>query len=104
MRFIYYYTGTVNGENAVGHYIRSLVSITNCQRTYVFSAGCAGTFWGTLGRTPPRTPRSQTAQARVAAAAMRAASRSVIASFKGNAPIRRSAASAKVLLNYLFAP
>ena len=23
MRFIYYYTGTVNGEDALGHYVRS---------------------------------------------------------------------------------
>lgn len=28
MRFIYYYTGSVNGEDALGHYIRSLVTIT----------------------------------------------------------------------------
>lgn len=28
MRFIYYYTGSVNGEDALGHYIRSLVTLT----------------------------------------------------------------------------
>jgi phospholipid/cholesterol/gamma-HCH transport system substrate-binding protein len=28
MRFIYYYAGSVNGEDALGHYIRSLVTIT----------------------------------------------------------------------------
>ena len=28
MRFIYYYTGSVNGEDALGHYFRSLVTIT----------------------------------------------------------------------------
>jgi hypothetical protein len=28
MRFIYYYTGSVNGEDSLGHYIRSLVTLT----------------------------------------------------------------------------
>ena len=30
MRFIYYYTGAVNGEDALGHYIRALVEISSC--------------------------------------------------------------------------
>jgi hypothetical protein len=33
MRFIYYYTGSVNGENALGHYIRSHVVINGEART-----------------------------------------------------------------------
>jgi ABC-type transporter Mla subunit MlaD len=34
MRFIYYYTGSVNGEDALGHYIRSLVALSaTSQRT-----------------------------------------------------------------------
>ena len=33
MRFIYYYAGSVNGEDAFGHFIRSLVTITNITRT-----------------------------------------------------------------------
>jgi phospholipid/cholesterol/gamma-HCH transport system substrate-binding protein len=33
MRFIYYYTGSINGEDALGHYIRSQVVITQLART-----------------------------------------------------------------------
>jgi phospholipid/cholesterol/gamma-HCH transport system substrate-binding protein len=33
MRFIYYYAGSVNGEDAFGHFIRSLVTITSITRT-----------------------------------------------------------------------
>jgi ABC-type transporter Mla subunit MlaD len=33
MRFIYYYAGSVNGEDAFGHFIRSLVTLTNITRT-----------------------------------------------------------------------
>lgn len=33
MRFIYYYAGSVNGEDAFGHFIRSLVTITSIART-----------------------------------------------------------------------
>lgn len=45
MRFIYYYTGTVNGEDSLGHYIRSLVEIGACTpRSSQVIAGCQGTF------------------------------------------------------------
>jgi ABC-type transporter Mla subunit MlaD len=33
MRFIYYYAGSVNGEDAFGHFIRSLVTLTSITRT-----------------------------------------------------------------------
>ena len=39
MRFIYYYAGSVNGEDAFGHFIRSLVTITNITRTSTPTAG-----------------------------------------------------------------
>jgi hypothetical protein len=39
MRFIYYYTGTVNGEDALGHYIRSHVTLGAVQRTSTAAAG-----------------------------------------------------------------
>ena len=45
MRFIYYYTGAVNGENALGHYIRALVEISNCTpRSSTVTGGCGATF------------------------------------------------------------
>lgn len=39
MRFIYYYAGAVNGEDAFGHFIRSLVTITQIARTSFATAG-----------------------------------------------------------------
>ena len=39
MRFIYYYAGSVNGEDAFGHFIRSLVTITSIARTSTPTAG-----------------------------------------------------------------
>ena len=45
MRFIYYYTGAVNGEDALGHYIRALVEISTCVvRSSVETPGCGSTF------------------------------------------------------------
>ena len=45
MRFIYYYTGAVNGEDALGHYIRALVEISTCVvRSSVQTPGCGATF------------------------------------------------------------
>ncbi len=45
MRFIYYYTGAVNGEDALGHYIRALVEISTCVvRSSLQTPGCGATF------------------------------------------------------------
>jgi ABC-type transporter Mla subunit MlaD len=45
MRFIYYYTGAVNGEDALGHYIRALVEISTCVvRSSEQTPGCGSTF------------------------------------------------------------
>jgi phospholipid/cholesterol/gamma-HCH transport system substrate-binding protein len=45
MRFIYFYTGAVNGEDALGHYIRSGLQVNNCvPRVSQPSPGCASTF------------------------------------------------------------
>jgi hypothetical protein len=41
MRFIYYYTGSVNGENALGHYIRSHIALGAIQRSSTPQAGSA---------------------------------------------------------------
>jgi phospholipid/cholesterol/gamma-HCH transport system substrate-binding protein len=45
MRFIYYYTGTVNGEDALGHYIRSSFEVGACSaRVPTPAPGCPSTF------------------------------------------------------------
>jgi ABC-type transporter Mla subunit MlaD len=50
MRFIYYYTGTVNGVDAQGHFIRSTVDVTNCvQRSTTSPGSCPSTFEKTGG-------------------------------------------------------
>jgi ABC-type transporter Mla subunit MlaD len=46
MRFIYFYTGSVNGEDASGHYIRSGISIGACAtRTPDKAPGCPAEFY-----------------------------------------------------------
>jgi phospholipid/cholesterol/gamma-HCH transport system substrate-binding protein len=49
MRFIYYYTGSVNGEDALGHYIRSHIVITNLSRTSTLQPSSSATFACTTG-------------------------------------------------------
>jgi phospholipid/cholesterol/gamma-HCH transport system substrate-binding protein len=45
MRFIYFYTGAVNGEDAMGHYVRSLLDVSSCaQRTQYGGNGCESNF------------------------------------------------------------
>jgi ABC-type transporter Mla subunit MlaD len=45
MRFIFNYTGSVNGEDAQGHFIRSTVDVTNCvQRSTTSPGSCPWTF------------------------------------------------------------
>lgn len=45
MRFIYYYTGTINGEDELGHYIRGGLQVNVCSgRVSIISPGCASTF------------------------------------------------------------
>jgi ABC-type transporter Mla subunit MlaD len=53
MRFIYYYAGATNGENALGHYIRSLIEVGGCtSRSSIPIPGCQATF-GIPGIGPP---------------------------------------------------
>jgi hypothetical protein len=85
MRFIYYYTGSVNGEDAIGHYIRSLVALTNCTRSSVQQGGCGSTFYVTQARNPPSG---------APAAADRASGGAAAAAGSG----------ARALLSYLLAP
>jgi phospholipid/cholesterol/gamma-HCH transport system substrate-binding protein len=45
MRFIYYYTGAVNGEDALGHYVRSSFEVGACSaRSSSQVGGCGSTF------------------------------------------------------------
>ncbi len=45
MRFIYYYTGAINGEDALGHYIRSSFEVGSCSaRSSRPVGGCGSTF------------------------------------------------------------
>jgi ABC-type transporter Mla subunit MlaD len=45
MRFIYYYTGSINGEDELGHYIRGALQVNVCSgRVSIVSPGCASTF------------------------------------------------------------
>jgi len=46
MRFIYFYTGAVNGEDASGHYTRAGISVGNCvTRTPEPAGGCSAQFY-----------------------------------------------------------
>jgi ABC-type transporter Mla subunit MlaD len=72
MRFIYYYAGSVNGEDALGHYIRSLVQIGSCTpRTSSAVSGCAATFSGTTSTTQATADASPVASAAGASASDR---------------------------------
>jgi phospholipid/cholesterol/gamma-HCH transport system substrate-binding protein len=45
MRFIYFYTGAVNGEDSLGHYVRTLLQIGSCSpRSPSPVPGCQATF------------------------------------------------------------
>ncbi len=95
MRFIYYYAGTVNGETALGHYIRSLVELgaaaqRSPQSPLTSGCGCGATFASTTGRTPQGTVTT-------GAAPLRGASRSAV-------PDQSASAAAKALLDYLLRP
>jgi ABC-type transporter Mla subunit MlaD len=83
MRFIYYYTGTVNGEDAVSHYIRSSFEVGACSaRQSSQVGGCGSTF---------ATTTIQGAVARAAAAVAR----------RSAASDRAANAATRTLLNYL---
>lgn len=80
MRFIYYYTGAVNGEDSLGHYVRSLLQIGSCSpRSPSPVPGCQATFnalstggSSAAARRAP-APASDPVSAPVVAAALRAA-------------------------------
>jgi ABC-type transporter Mla subunit MlaD len=89
MRFIYYYTGTVNGEDAVSHYIRASFEVGGCSaRSSAQGPGCGSTFATT-------TIRHSTAQATASAA------RTGVAVAARHAHADSRAKAAKALLDYL---
>jgi ABC-type transporter Mla subunit MlaD len=61
MRFIYYYTGTVNGEDALGHYVRSSFEVGSCSaRSSAKVGGCGSTFaTTTVAKAAASTPKRQ---------------------------------------------
>jgi phospholipid/cholesterol/gamma-HCH transport system substrate-binding protein len=45
MRFIFFYTGSVNGVDQHGHYVRSILGLSNCsERSGLPAGGCESTF------------------------------------------------------------
>ncbi len=104
MRFIYYYTGTVNGEDALGHYIRSHVVITANTRTSILQQSSSATFACTTGAAA--CGRKIAAAADPAIAAAEASDRVLNAtSPRPSVDVHRSAATgARALLDYLLGP
>lgn len=50
MRFIYYYTGSVNGEDELGHYVRASLQVNVCSgRVSKLAPGCESNFARTSG-------------------------------------------------------
>jgi hypothetical protein len=63
MRFIYFYTGAVNGEDASGHYIRAGISVGNCAtRTPDLEAGssCPARFYQSDSEASAAAARAKT--------------------------------------------
>jgi phospholipid/cholesterol/gamma-HCH transport system substrate-binding protein len=65
MRFIYYYGGSVNGEDAVSHYIRTLVEITQNTRTSTLNPGSSANFACTTGSAACGSQKAVSADAGV---------------------------------------
>jgi ABC-type transporter Mla subunit MlaD len=108
MRFIYYYTGAVNGEDAVGHYIRSIVGISNLQRTPYLDPSTSARFACTTGSAAClNTPRAAAEHQPSAAAATRKKPQGAAAIGKASSsasPDQSPVSSTKALLDYLLAP
>ena len=87
MRFIYYYTGAVNGEDALGHYVRSSFEVGSCSaRSSSQVGGCGSTF-------------ATTTVAKAAAKQSAAAAKPATPAAK-----RRIPDATKALLDYLLSP
>jgi phospholipid/cholesterol/gamma-HCH transport system substrate-binding protein len=102
MRFIYYYTGTVNGEDSIGHYIRSLLEINNCARTSTQAGGCGATF-ATTTVTGGSARASRAAGAATGARAGAGHASAAPAEAGASTPVS-GGQTAKALLDYLLSP
>jgi ABC-type transporter Mla subunit MlaD len=111
MRFIYYYTGSVNGEDALGHYFRSLVTITgSSQRVPPANASASqsalfacvtGTSACQNASTFQPAPATTVGQSSTAAAPARQSSAAAASARQARA---LQSSAAKALLSYLLAP
>jgi virulence factor Mce-like protein len=105
MRFIYYYAGSVNGEDALGHYIRSLVQLScGTQRTNQIVGGCNAKFSGNkLAATRAAATRTRAGSAQqVTAADSSKASQVAVAAVRAQQSAQSP--SARTLLQYLTSP
>jgi ABC-type transporter Mla subunit MlaD len=113
MRFIYYYTGSVNGEDALGHYIRSLVTITGSSQRVPPSLASAsqsalfacvtGTNACSKAGTFAPSPSTSTSAAQAPAPAAGATQAPAAGTSAASARATQNSA-AKALLSYLLAP
>jgi phospholipid/cholesterol/gamma-HCH transport system substrate-binding protein len=104
MRFIYYYAGSVNGEDALGHYIRSLVTITGTSQRVPptnASAGQSALFACVTGTNA--CPINGSATTLEPAPAKPAAQPSAAQPSAAQAPAAQPPA-ARALLSYLLSP
>lgn len=93
MRFIYYYTGSVNGEDSLGHYIRSRVALGNIQRRSAPQGGPSVSATWACSLLTSKCPANGSA-----AAARALVNQAVSAAGKG------SSAAGRTLLSYLLSP
>jgi phospholipid/cholesterol/gamma-HCH transport system substrate-binding protein len=99
MRFIYYYTGTINGEDALGHYIRSSFEVGCSARLSSQAGGCGSTFATTTVQAGQASANATAATVRDLATA--AVARKTIGSRHLASKV---GASTKTLLDYLLRP
>jgi phospholipid/cholesterol/gamma-HCH transport system substrate-binding protein len=107
MRFIYYYTGTVNGEDAVSHYIRSSFEVGGCSaRSSIKGAGCGSTFATTTVGAAARAAARRASAARASGARTSAASAGARATAAPKPALSGQPADATMntLIDYLLKP
>jgi ABC-type transporter Mla subunit MlaD len=97
MRFIYYYGGTVNGEDALSHYIRTLVQITQDTRSSTLIPSFSANFACTTGSAACGRTKAVSADAGAGTAQPPRAG-------NGTAARQPSDQSAQALIHYLLAP
>ena len=113
MRFIYYYTGAVNGEDSLGHYVRTLLQIGSCSpRSPSPVPGCQATFNGlsTAGGAdalratsqPPLRASSQPPLRATSEPPLRATGNSIVSAALKTVGSDRALTAVRPLESYLF--